>query len=37
MNEADDLRGVMYGLYLLDIPGKKDRMLEGECCLRIEP
>jgi len=29
MNEDDDLRGVMYGFYLLDIPLKRDKMLEG--------
>lgn len=33
----DDIRGVQYGFNLLDVPIKSDRMLQGDCCTRIEP
>jgi len=36
LTRDDDIRGVLYGLNLLEIPsGNKDRMDDGQCCMRI--
>ena len=37
LNTNDDIRGIQFGLNLLDVPMKSDRMLLGDCCTRIQP
>lgn len=35
--EDNDYRGVQYGINLIDIPIKSDKLTIGDCCARIEP
>jgi len=37
LTSADDLRGVLYGLNLIDLVTKRDNILRLECCARVEP
>lgn len=37
MNSPDDYREVQYGFNLLDVPMKSDKMVQAQCCARIEP
>jgi len=37
MTNADDIRGVMYGLNLIDIVLDRDDIRKFDCCARIEP
>ncbi len=37
LNSPDDYREVQYGFNLLDVPMKSDKMVQAQCCARIEP
>lgn len=37
MSQEDDLRGVLYGLNLMDVPVANDNLKQAQCCTRIEP
>lgn len=37
LDTPNDLRGVLYGVNLLDVVTKKDNILSLDCCARIEP
>lgn len=33
----NDIRGVQYGINLVDVPIKSDKIVLGDCCARVEP
>lgn len=37
LTQDDDYRGIQYGMNLIDIPIKSDKLVIGDCCARIEP